>query len=605
MSAIAGMIGISFEEETINKILTTMQRRGPDDHDVFQDENCCLIHTRLALSDSEEKEPMTRTYAGETYTILCDGELYNASEIRTELLKLGERFTGTSDAEVILCSYAYWGESCLQKLNGNFAFAVWRKSERSVFLARDRMGVKPLFYCLQHSGIVFASEMKTIFASGVIYPTLDAEGITQLFLLGPGRVPGSGVFRDVFELEPGCCGEFKNGHFYKKVYWKLQDHLHTDSFEDTADKVRWLVTDAVQRQCSAQVPIGCFLSGGLDSSIITAICAKEYAQKGSAVQTFSVDYANNDRYFVPNKFQPDSDNAYIDVMRTFTKAEHTAVTLTAQQLSDHLQTAMQARDLPGMADVDASLLVFCGEIRKNVKVALSGECADEIFGGYPWFRDPEIRALAGFPWSQNIQHRSGFLHPEFRAQIDPNAYVMDHYRSTIDQCDVLPGTSRLERRMKEMTVLNMRWFMQTLTDRKDRMSMHNGLAARVPFCDYRIVEYMYAVPWEFKDYRGREKGLLRYAMRGILPETIVQRKKSPYPKTFDPGYLEVVSRRLREILVSKDSPILQIANKRALQQLLDAEFSWPWYGQLMRLPQTIAYMLQIDAWLRTYNITLI
>ena len=264
-----------------------------------------------------------------------------------------------------------------------------------------------------------------------------------------------------------------------------------------------------------------------------------------------------------------------------------------------LESATVARDLPGMADVDFSLLAFAGEIRREVKVALSGECADEIFGGYPWYRDPAIRSRTGFPWAQNTGRRAQLLTPVL--QQDADSFVMDAYTQTCRESDILPGTSDLERRMKEMVNLNFRWFMQTLLDRKDRMSMYHGLEVRVPFCDYRIAEYLYGVPWEMKDYQGREKGLLRHAMDGLLPEKVLYRKKSPYPKTFDPAYEQLVSQRLRQLL-QEDSPLWHLVRREEAETLLCYDSPWPWYGQLMRRPQTIAYLLQLEFWLRHYCI---
>ena len=344
---------------------------------------------------------------------------------------------------------------------------------------------------------------------------------------------------------------------------------------------------------------------GLDSSLISSVCAEKLKANAEQLITFSVDYENNDRYFVPGKFQPNSDNSYIEIMCKYLGSNHHWSVLDAGSLAAALDDAVQARDLPGMADVDSSLLLFCGKIREHVTVALSGECADEIFGGYPWYRDPEIRATEGFPWSQNLRQRMECMHPQFRNGQIPLEYVSDLYRDTISSCDILPGTAPLEKRMKEMVNLNQCWFMQTLLDRKDRMSMYHGLEVRVPFCDHRIAEYLYGVPWSFKDYQGKEKGLLRYAMRDYLPETVLNRKKSPYPKTFDPQYLDIVSKRLREILLDKDSPILQIVSIDALRSLLETEHSWPWYGQLMRKPQTIAHMLQINSWLDTYKVEIL
>ena len=417
--------------------------------------------------------------------------------------------------------------------------------------------------------------------------------------MGPGRIPGSGVFRDIQELEPGWCGWYEKGSWKKKQYWKLKDREHLENFEETAEQVRYLVTDAIKRQMVSDVPLGTFLSGGLDSSLISAVCAKEL---GHPLDTFSVDYENNEKYFVPGKFQPNSDNSFIEIMQQYLGSEHHWTVLGVQELSDTLEEATIARDLPGMADVDFSLLAFCKRIRKNVKMALSGECADEIFGGYPWYRDPEVRALEGFPWAQNTTLRASFLSPAFKGKINEREFVMSQYEKTIRESDILPGTSKEDRRVKEMVNLNMCHFMQTLLDRKDRMSMYCGLEVRVPFCDYRIAEYLYGVPWEYKDYQGREKGLLRYAMAAYLPDTVLHRKKSPYPKTWDPAYQHIMQTRLKQLLDDKNAPIFQIVDPSALQKLLGDNYIWPWYGQLMRVPQTMAYMLQIDFWMRHYQV---
>ena len=430
---------------------------------------------------------------------------------------------------------------------------------------------------------------------------MDAQGISEILLLGPGRTPGGGVFRGICELEPGCCAYFEGGKLEIKRYWKLMDREHRDPFDQTVERVRYLVTDAIKAQMVSDVPIGTFLSGGLDSSLICAGCAGEMSKQGKQLETFSVDYVDNDKYFRPSKFQPNSDHYYIELMRNILRCDHHWSVLTPEDLVDALEDATLARDLPGMADVDFSLLVFCRRIRQHVTVALSGECADEIFGGYPWYRDPEVRALNGFPWAQNTKQRLSFLRSEKLRQ-NGEDYVQDRYLETLRQSDILPGNSAEEKRMKEMVNLNFRWFMQPLLDRKDRMSMYSGLEVRVPFCDYRIAEYMYAVPWKYKDYQGREKGLLRKAMEGVLPEEVLYRKKSPYPKTFDPRYFTLVSQRLRQLLDRKDSPLLQIVRREALEDLLTAEYAWPWYGQLMNVPQTIAYMLQIDFWLRSYGV---
>ena len=606
MCAIAGILDLSYSDATINQMLETMLKRGPDGNGVYESPQIALLHSRLAVIDpAGGSQPMKLNYKGIDYVIVYNGELYNTEEIRHNLIKNGHIFKTHSDTEVLLHAYAEWGENIVQLLNGIFAFAVWNKQEHKLFLARDRMGVKPLFYKQHEGGLLFASEIKTILKYPTVRAELDSNGVGEVLLLGPGRTPGSGVFKGIFELEPGCYAIYCNGKSIQRRYWRLTDHEHTDDFETTADYVRHLVTDAILRQMVSDVPIGTFLSGGLDSSIITSVCSAELKKRGEVLGTFSVDYENNDKYFVSNKFQPNSDGEFISKMHEYLQTNQRFCVLNPKDLIDSMEDATLARDLPGMADVDFSLLKFCSEIRKDVKVALSGECADEIFGGYPWYRDPEIRNINGFPWAQNTQERADFIGDAYKTRINVCEFVNDRYNETIHSCDILPGNDRVERRMKEMVNLNYKWFMQTLLDRKDRMSMYHGLEVRVPFCDYRIAEYLYAVPWSFKDYEGREKGLLRYAMRGYLPNEVLHRKKSPYPKTYDPQYLKMVSDQLRAILANDNEPIHQIVNKRALENLLTTEFKWPWYGQLMRTPQTISYMLQINIWLKKYQIELV
>jgi len=606
MCAIAGILGLPYDAHILHQMLQSMQHRGPDGNGSYMERACCLLHSRLAIVDpAGGVQPMSLSWGNEEYVITYNGELYNTEELQGELLKLGHNFVTHSDTEVVLHAYAQWKDKCVSKMNGIFAFGVWEKRRGRLFLARDRMGVKPLFYTRALGGFLFSSEIKTILVYPGIPRRLDGEGAAQILLLGPGRIPGSGVFKDVYELKPGCCGYYSEDGWNWWQYWKLRDREHRENFWETVECVRYLVTDAIRRQMISDVPFGTFLSGGLDSSLISSICASALKENHEILDTFSVDYENNDRFFVPGKFQPNSDKSYIEIMHRTLGSDHHQTILNWKDLVCALEEATIARDLPGMADVDFSLLIFCREIRKEVKMALSGECADEIFGGYPWYRDPEVRALNGFPWAQNTVQRESFLHPDIAQKIDADVFVNELYLQTISDSDILPGTNAQEKRMKEMVNLNQTWFMQTLLDRKDRMSMACGLEVRVPFCDYRIAEYLYGVPWEFKDYNNKEKGLLRYAMEGILPNEVLWRKKSPYPKTYDPQYLERVSKLLKDLLDMNDAPIYAIVNRRSLENLLNEEFVWPWYGQLMKLPQTIAYMLQINFWLDHYGVQII
>ncbi|MBQ4051045.1 MAG: asparagine synthase (glutamine-hydrolyzing) [Oscillospiraceae bacterium] len=585
-------------------MLTTMKRRGPDQDGVRLTENGLLLHARLSVIDPKNGvQPMTYCKDNVEYSVVYNGELYNTAELRRELEALGHTFRTRCDTEVVLKAYLEWKDRCVEKFNGIFAFAVWDSPEKALFLARDRMGVKPLFYALRGESLVFASEIKTLLTHPDIPAEIDRDGIAEIMLNGPGRTPGYGVFKGIEEVRPAHCGYFDRDGLRLKRYWKLLPREHTESFDETAEHVRFLVTDSIRRQLISDVPIGTFLSGGLDSSLISAVACKELSAQGKCLHTFSVDYRDNEKYFRAGKFQPNSDSSFIRKMQEQLSGEHHLVLLDTVQLADALYDAVEARDLPGMADVDASLLLFCKEIKEHVTVALSGECADEIFGGYPWYRDPEIRQKAGFPWAQTTEWRASFLRNEW--QTDPAAFMEKRYQATLDDTETLPGTSAEEKRMQEMMRLNLDWFMQTLLDRKDRMSMYNGLEVRVPFCDWRIADYLYSVPWAFKDRQGQEKGLLREAMRGWLPDEVLFRKKSPYPKTHNPAYRREVAFRLRNVMEDPSSPLLSLVKKTALEALLESESAVPWYGQLMTAPQTIAYFLQVDHWLRKYKVRIV
>ncbi len=606
MCGIAGEVSysqaVAKNKESFLRMQRVLSPRGPDQNGIYIKDNVALIHSRLCVIDIENGiQPMTTAYGEKEYTIVYNGELYNTDEVRNELVLLGHRFSGHSDTEVVLKSFVQWGEECVEKFNGIFAFAIWNDSEKNLFFARDRMGVKPLFYSMNGNSFIFGSEIKALLEHPKIEPIINESSIAEIMFIGPGRTAGCGVFKGINEVKPACCGYYSKSGIKIKKYWTLKDREHTESFEKTVKNVRYLVKDAITRQLVSDVPVGTFLSGGLDSSIISSIANSHFKEQGKTLKTFSVTYEDNDKYFKKSKFQPNSDTEYIKKMCEYLGCEHHLITLKTVDLANALYSSVDARDLPGMADVDASLLLFCKEIKKHCTVALSGECADEIFGGYPWYRDKDIRAVNGFPWAQSTAYRKSFISDEIKLP-DASEYVYSRYKDTLINTSKLEGISPLESRMKEMMRLNLDWFMQTLLDRKDRMSMYNALEVRVPFCDYRIAEYLYSVPWEFKDYKSYEKGLLRQAVTGLLPDEVLWRKKSPYPKTHNPKYLEIVSQRLKEIIENPSSPILSFIKKSELENLLKADRNEPWYGQLMTTPQTIAYFIQINYWLEKYKI---
>ncbi len=612
MCAISGIIrfgGLDTEPTAAaRKMAAVLKRRGPDDDGYYisPKSEALLVHTRLAVIDPENgAQPMLYAEGGRKLALVYNGELYNTAELRALLEARGHKFSTNTDTEAVLRAYAEWGADCLSRMNGIFAFAVWDEAARSLFIARDRIGVKPFYYTLYKGALYFASEIKGLLSCGVP-AELDAEGVREIMLLGPAIPCGSGVFKGVFELKPAECAVYDERGLRKHIYWDYGCEGGTsESFDEVKEHVRSLVTDAITRQTVSDVPLCTFLSGGLDSSLISSVTARRFAEQGRRLHTFSVEYRDNAKYFKAGKFQPNSDDEYIQIMAKYLGTEHHRVIIDTPELVEALYTSTEARDLPGMADVDSSLLLFCKKVREFSTVALSGECADEIFGGYPWYRDKDIRMTDGFPWSQSTVYRAGLTRREFVPnEKAAQEYVYAKYLDTIGRAES-EGLPPLEKRMREMMRLNMEWFMQTLLVRKDRMSMYWGLEVRVPFCDHRIVEYLYRVPWEYKDYLGREKGLLREAMSSWLPEEVLWRKKSPYPKTHNPSYTAAVRERLREELSQTRCPVLDILDRGEIERLMQHGDHVQWYGQLMNDPQIMAYIIQINHWLKINNIALV
>lgn len=589
------------QEEIIRKMQRAITHRGPDAAEISFEPHCRLAHTRLAVIDPENgSQPMR---FGQ-FTIVYNGELYNTEELRGDLQKLGAVFATRSDTEVLLQAYARWGKDCLSRLNGIYAFAVWDSEQRVLFLARDRVGVKPLFYYLYDGGILFASEIKSLLAHPYVKPVLDEEGAASLLMLGPARKGGAGVFQGIRELLPGEYGIFADGKLEKRIYWSLIARPHTETLPETMEHLRFLLTDSIERQLVSDVPLCTFLSGGLDSSLISAVAARKYKREGRQLNTYSVDYKDNRKNFVASAFQPDEDAPWIVKMSEFIGSAHTNVVIDSPQLADALIPSMEARDLPGMADVDSSLYLFCGEVKKQFTVAVSGECADEIFCGYPWYHKPELLNAEGFPWARSTSQRAGLLRKELSEKLDPAEYVNRAAAETAAKASVLDSDSDRERAVRRMFMLNFYWFMQTLLDRKDRCSMAHGLEVRVPFCDHRIAEYAYNIPWEMKTFGGREKGLVRKISEEFLPYDVVWRKKSPYPKTHNPTYSKLVFERFRELSLEKDFRLTELLDRAKIRELIETEgksFSENWYGQLMCTPQMFAYLIQLELWLRKYQ----
>ena len=594
-----------YYQNILESMNLALKRRGPDDEGTFLSSHFGLAHVRLSIVDLVTgHQPMLKKAEGHTWGIVYNGELYNTKELRQELASLGHTFDTASDTETILCAYLEYGPDFVTKLNGIFAAAIMDPVQDRLLLYRDRAGVKPLFYTCLDKTVVFSSEIKGLLSFPGIHPVLDHDGLNQIFSIGPARTRGNGVFRGIKEVVPGHYLICTKEGVREKCYWKLKSHLHEDSYEATIEKTAFLVEDSVKRQMVSDVPICTFLSGGVDSSLVSSICAREMKKKNQRLTTFSFDFAGNDKNFTASSFQPSQDRPFVCQMAAWLDSDHHYLECTTRDQAELLKASVLAHDLPAMADVDSSMLFFCSKVQPMCKVALTGECADEIFGGYPWFHREECLKAHTFPWTMDLKARQVLLSEDFLRFLNMEEYVARTYEASLSQVPALPGEAPEEARRRQISWLNLAWFMQTLLNRMDRTSMYSGLEARVPFADHRIIEYLWNVPWGMKAKDGIVKNLLRQAGCGLLPEEILFRRKSPYPKTYDKGYEALLAGKVREILEDSGSPVLRFLDKKKTEAFLrsPSDYGRPWYGQLMAAPQMLAYVVQIDFWLRQYSV---
>ena len=595
MCGFVGLVSDNINREKANFALQKLHHRGPDAEGAYNQEGVYLGHKRLAVI-SDGQQP----FSFNEFVMVYDGKLYNASELRDDLIKKGYHFEGQSDTEVLIKVWAEYGEAGLDKLNGVFAFAIWNKKNKTLFLCRDRLGVKPLFYCKKDKDFMVSSAIKSILHYFDINQ-VDANSLQEVLGLGPSHTPGNAIYKGVKELMGGSYLILQNNKITIKKYWSLNSESNSDSLADSIEKVRYLVEDSIKRQLVSDVPLCTFLSGGLDSTIITMVAKKHKPN----LESYSVDYEDNEKYFKKNDFQVSRDSRFIQEVVQETNILHHYEIVSNAQLARHLPTTLLLKDYPGMADIDSSLYCFSKKVKEKFNVALSGECADEIFGGYPWFyRETQ---QDGFPWIRNLQERSELLNDKYKSKLKLQEYVQARYQETLEAVPLNGSESAEEKKHKQMFFLNIKWFMQNLLERNDRITMGASLEVRVPFADHRLVEYLYNVPWEYKFLNNTEKGLLRQAFSDLVPESIRTRKKNPYPKTFNPQYLSMVQSLLLDSL-KEDSILHELFDKKILNGLIsgkDDHMQTPWYGQLMTRPQLLAYLYQIHLWFKLYNLNLV
>ncbi|MBO5312868.1 MAG: asparagine synthase (glutamine-hydrolyzing) [Clostridia bacterium] len=605
MCSICGIV--SFNEpdacsyDDVLKMNATMKHRGPDDSDVFQDKFGIFGHNRLSVMDIEKGgQPMSVVYGNKKYTIVYNGEIYNCDELRKEIRKKNIYLKTSCDTEVVLYSYILYGKDCAQMLNGIFAFAVY--DGESVFFARDRFGVKPFYYSIKNNSLIFASEIKAMLSHPLVSSNIDRRGLWEILYLSPNFVSGKSVFCDILELSPAECMIFNRDGLKKWKYWEIKALPYFRDRNYAVEKTRDLMVDAVKRQLGADVPLSVLLSGGLDSSVVTAIANEAYKERGMRLDTYSFEYEGNKESFKNSLFQPECDDDYATYLADYLGTNHTVLTCPTDKLSELLCPACDYRDSVGQADIDSSLLYFCKEIKKRHTVCLSGECSDEIFGGYPWFYRPEMLYSDFFPWIHQPRVRASLFKDDISNSDDGYEYIRSIYKKSLTECPVLEYDSEEMKASRIASYLSVNYFMTSLLQRKDRMSMASGLEIRVPFADHRIFEFVFNVPWEYKFENGVEKSLLRNAMVDYLPEKILFRKKSPYPKTHNPKYMESVMNLLKERL-KNCSYLKENLNLKMLDEFISKGGTW--FGQLMSAPQLVAWLIQLDYFMEKYKVNIV
>jgi asparagine synthase (glutamine-hydrolysing) len=588
------------EHTTVDAMTETMACRGPDDRGTWVAEHAALGHRRLAIIDLPGgRQPMSVDTPNGPVAMVYSGETYNFTELRKELIGRGHRFETDSDTEVVLHAYIEWGDAFAERLNGMYAFAIWDARENKLVMVRDRMGIKPFYYYETADGVLFGSEPKAILANPLAERTVTLDGIRELFAFV--KTPGHAVWEGMREVEPGTIVTVGSNGLRTTRYWTLETREHTDDQATSVAHVRELLEDIVRRQLVSDVPRCTLLSGGLDSSAMTAIAAQQLAETNETVRSFAVDFVGQTENFVPDDLRGTPDTPYVHDVAAKSGTQHQDIVLNSDELADPAvrSKVIRARDIPmGLGDMDASLYLLFKAIREHSTVALSGESADEVFGGYQQFFDPKAQQATTFPWLVKFAEHFGdddnILAPGLTQALDLPNYIQSAYDRSVAGIQRLDGESDFEWRMRKVCYLHLTHFVRILLDRKDRASMAVGLEVRVPFCDHRLVEYVYNTPWSLKTYDGREKSLLRGATRDVLPQSVAERVKSPYPSTQDPNYAVKLQNNAREYLSDPAHPVFDVVSRDWLAKAVRIDTPQITQASRRGLERTLDLALWVD-----------
>ncbi len=616
MTGITGWVdyqrNLTADRETLLAMTATMAGIGPDGEEIWTSRRYAT-GTRLldVAGDKAAAGPFVITADGEVLAVACQaGPLYNAPDVRAELESRGHGFRTRGGAELVLRAYLEWGANFPSRLDGAFSAAVWDARSQELVLARDRLGNKPLFYYPLPHGVLFGSLARAILANPLVETVVDLDGLREL--LGKVGPPGTAVYRGMREGKPGHVVRVRPLGIRETAYWALEGYQHGDDLQTTIQTVRQMLEDSVARQLPIEGPTSVMLSGGLDSSAITALAASMLGERDEIPRTFTVSFAGQDRDFRPDLWRSTLDLPYAHKVVNHVTVDHTDVTVSTAALMDPVVRAgtVFSQDIPMLeGDMNMSLYLLARAIRERTKTALLGEIADALFGGFDWLNDPDIVYADTFPWVALADKYGkipglglGLLDPGLIGELDMLGYAADLHRQMLAEVPYVPGAGKHERRMREICYLHLTRWLKGLLSHDEGLSSSVGLELRMPFCDHRLVQYVFNAPWAMKSFDGREKSLLRAAVTDMLPHSVLYRRKCPFPVTQDPGYELELRDGLARVMSDPQAPVRPLFDERAAKAILDdpGSLALGWASRT-----NVEIILQLNTWLTRYGVRLV
>jgi asparagine synthase (glutamine-hydrolysing) len=615
--------------DAVAAMSAAIAHRGPDGSGLWPPANgeperpwrAVVAHRLLAIVDRRGvAQPMVAQAPTGPVVLSFNGEIDNWKELRSELQARGYRFETSSDTEVLLVLYLVeserepaWraAELVAQRLEGMFAFAIWDERTERLLLVRDHSGVKPLYYCpTPDGGVLFASEPKAIFAHPLGRASIGTQGWRVMYsALDPRE---EGTWEGVPSVPTGTVVTVDRGGIRQRRFWRLQSRARTDSPAATKVRVRSLLDEIVGRQVDRDVSVGTLLSGGIDSSLVSALAARATSARGERISSFVIDFTGHREHLAAADVLHDSvDAEFAAQVAEMCGTRHHRVLLDSGRLADPAlrERVVRARDAAmGLGDQDVSRLLLFEFIREQrVKSVLSGEMFDELFAGYLTYTDDDVLHGDGWPW---LLYRGGLeqrtrmstLTPEFREALDLDEYIADSYADAIRAVGRLPGESPREHRIRQISYLDINGHAQWLLAYSDALSMASGVEVQVPGANRRLIEYAYNTPSTVKFAGGRVKGLLIDAADGLLPRSVLDRKKSAFPSTTDPGYLLELQSQSTELGSRRQHPVLQIIDRDWLSVTAAKPVAQVTYHERFGMPQALELAALLDIYHPTISL---